>query len=93
MDFLKSIVAWFFALCFIGIMFPVSFIIWLMVLPFDRQRIVTHWLLVYQAIIISAIIPIWKIRIEGREKTARNTTYVFQVFTPLYRIFLNRGNP
>jgi 1-acyl-sn-glycerol-3-phosphate acyltransferase len=76
MDFLKSIIVWLTGLCFMGILFPVTFIIWLIVLPFDRQRIITHWILVYQSFILSAIIPIWKIRIEGREKASANTTYV-----------------
>jgi 1-acyl-sn-glycerol-3-phosphate acyltransferase len=76
MDFLKSIVVWLSALCFMGILFPVTLIIWLLVMPFDRERVVTHWILVYQAVIISAVIPIWKIRTEGREKASRDTTYV-----------------
>lgn len=58
------------------VFFPFTLIIWLVVLPFDRKRFVTHWLLVYQAIMISALIPIWKICIEGREKAVRSTTYV-----------------
>jgi 1-acyl-sn-glycerol-3-phosphate acyltransferase len=76
MDFLKSIVVWLSALCFMGILFPVTLIIWLIVMPFDRQRVVTHWIIVCQEVIMSAVIPIWKIRIEGREKSSRNTTYV-----------------
>ncbi len=59
-----------------GILFPLTFLIWLLVLPFDRQRFVTHWLLVYQAVIISTLIPIWKIEIEGRDKAVRDSTYV-----------------
>jgi 1-acyl-sn-glycerol-3-phosphate acyltransferase len=76
MDFLKSVVVWLIALCFMGILFPVTLLIWLLALPFDRERVVTHWMLVYQSVIMSAIIPIWKIRIEGREKASRNRTYV-----------------
>jgi len=59
-----------------GALFPITFIIWLIVLPFDRQRFVTHWLLVYQAIVLSSLIPIWKTYVEGREKAVRGTTYV-----------------
>jgi 1-acyl-sn-glycerol-3-phosphate acyltransferase len=76
MDFLKSIVVWFSGLLFMGIFFPVTFIIWLIVLPFDRNRIVMHWLLVYQSLLMSSIIPIWKIKIEGREKASGEATYV-----------------
>jgi 1-acyl-sn-glycerol-3-phosphate acyltransferase len=59
-----------------GILFPLTFLIWLIVLPFDRQRIVTHWFLVYQSVILSRMIPVWKIHIEGREKALKGTTYV-----------------
>ena len=76
MDIVKSIIVWITALCFMGILFPLTFIIWLIVLPFDRQRFVTHWLLVYQAVIISTLIPIWKIEIEGRDKAVTDSTYV-----------------
>jgi 1-acyl-sn-glycerol-3-phosphate acyltransferase len=76
MEILKSIIAWITGLCVMGILFPVTFVIWLIVLPFDRQRVLTHWLLVCQAIIISAVIPIWKIKVNGRENAVRGTTYV-----------------
>ena len=58
------------------ILFPLTFITWLLVLPFDKERSITHWLLVYQGLILSRLIPIWKIDIEGREKAVRGTTYV-----------------
>jgi 1-acyl-sn-glycerol-3-phosphate acyltransferase len=58
------------------ILFPLTLIIWLIVFPFDKQRFVTHWVLVYQSIILSRIIPVWKIRTEGREKARKGKTYV-----------------
>ena len=76
MDVLKSIIVWLLGISFMVIMFPVTFIIWLIVLPFDRNRIIMHWLLVYQGLILSRLIPIWKIYIEGREKAVKGTTYV-----------------
>ena len=54
MDHFKSIIVWIIGLCYMGILFPLTFIIWLIVLPFDRQRFVTHWVLVYQSVILSA---------------------------------------
>jgi 1-acyl-sn-glycerol-3-phosphate acyltransferase len=45
-------------------------------MPFDKDRVVTHWLLIYQAVIISYLVPIWKIRVEGREKLVAGNTYV-----------------
>jgi 1-acyl-sn-glycerol-3-phosphate acyltransferase len=59
-----------------GILFPLTFIVWLIVLPFDRQRIVTHWFLVYQSILLSRMIPISKIHTAGTEKALKGTTYV-----------------
>jgi len=58
------------------ILFPVSFITWLMVYPFDKDRTIIHWLLMYQSLILTIIIPIWKIKIEGREKALKGETYV-----------------
>jgi 1-acyl-sn-glycerol-3-phosphate acyltransferase len=76
MDILKTIAVWFTGLFFMGILFPVTFVIWLIALPFDRQRFLTHWFLIYQAFVLTALIPIWKIRVDGREKAVRKTTYV-----------------
>jgi len=76
MDVFKSIIVWIIGICYTAILFPLNFIIWLLVLPFDRERVVIHWLLVYQGLILSRLIPIWKIDIEGREKAVRGTTYM-----------------
>lgn len=76
MDVIKSIMVWIIGLCYMAVLFPLTFIIWLLVLPFDRERAVTHWLLVYQSLILVRLIPIWKTVIEGREKAQRGTTYV-----------------
>jgi 1-acyl-sn-glycerol-3-phosphate acyltransferase len=76
MDILKSALVWAIAVLFLVILFPVTFIIWLILLPFDRNRVVTHWILVYQGIALSRILPIWRINTEGREKIVKGTTYV-----------------
>ena len=76
MDILKSIIVWLIGITFILVFFPVTFIVWLIVLPFDRNRTVTHWMLIYQALIVSHIMPIWKIKVEGREKAIPGITYV-----------------
>jgi 1-acyl-sn-glycerol-3-phosphate acyltransferase len=56
--------------------FPVNLIIWLLALPFDRERAVIHWFLMYESLFLSFLIPIWTIHIEGREKAMKGTTYV-----------------
>lgn len=76
MDIFKSIFVWIIGLSFIIIMFPVSFVVWLLVLPFDSKRVVIHWLLLYQGLILSRLIPNLKIEIEGREKAVNGETYV-----------------
>jgi 1-acyl-sn-glycerol-3-phosphate acyltransferase len=76
MDILKSIVVWLAGITFVIVFFPVTFIVWLIVLPFDRKRTVVHWMLIYQAVIISYIVPIWKIKVEGRNKAVPGTNYV-----------------
>lgn len=76
MDILKSIIVWLIGITFMLVFFPLTFIVWLLVLPFDRYRTVVHMMLVYQAVIVSYILPIWKIKVEGRKKAVRGTTYV-----------------
>jgi 1-acyl-sn-glycerol-3-phosphate acyltransferase len=76
MDIIKSIIIWIAGLCIMGVLFPLTLILWLICLPFDRQRSVTHWFLVYQSVLISRLIPSTKIEISGREKAVKGTTYV-----------------
>ncbi len=76
MDILKSIAVWLVGITIIAVFFPIIFIVWLFVFPFDRARTVVHWMLIYQAVIISYLVPIWKIKVEGRKKAIPGTTYV-----------------
>lgn len=76
MNIVKSIVVWIIGLCYMVILFPLTFIIWLLVLPFDRDRLVIHWILMYQSYFLVSLMPVWKVKIEGREKAVPGTTYV-----------------
>jgi 1-acyl-sn-glycerol-3-phosphate acyltransferase len=76
MDVIKSIIVWIIGFCYIMVTFPITFIVWLLAFPFDRERVIIHWLLIYQSLFLSRMIPIWKIHIEGREKVVKRTTYV-----------------
>ncbi len=58
------------------ILFPLTFLIWLLVLPFDKNRVIVHRLLVNQSFILTRIMPVWGIKTKGREKAIRGTTYV-----------------
>lgn len=75
-DIFKSIIVWFIGICFVIVTFPVNMIIWLLALPFDRERAAIHWFLMYESLFLSFLIPIWSIHIEGREKAVKGATYV-----------------
>jgi len=76
MDIIKSIIVWLIGICFVVLTFHLTLIIWLLVFPFDREKVVIHWFLMYQSLFLSLLIPIWRIHIEGREKAVKGTTYV-----------------
>jgi 1-acyl-sn-glycerol-3-phosphate acyltransferase len=76
MDVFKSAIVWIIGICFMVILFPLTFLIWLIVLPFDNKRVIIHKLLVYQSFILTRIIPVWGIKTKGREKAISGTTYV-----------------
>ncbi len=76
MNYIKSVLPWLIGIFFLIIFFPLSFVIWLVVYPFDKKRKVIHWLLVWQSTLLTYIMPVWSIRIEGREKAKRNSTYI-----------------
>ena len=76
MDVLKSVIVWLIGVSFVAVTFILSFIAWLITMPFDRNRSVIHWMLTWESIVLSHIIPIWKINIEGREKAVKGATYV-----------------
>lgn len=76
MDIVKSIIVWLIGICFVIVTFPLTLIIWLIVLPFDRKRVVIHLFLMYQCLVLSFLMPIWEIHIEGREKAVKGMTYV-----------------
>jgi 1-acyl-sn-glycerol-3-phosphate acyltransferase len=76
MDIIKSIIVWFIGIGFMVFLFPLTFIIWLLALPFDRRKVIIHWLLMYQSMILVRLIPIWTVDITGREKAVPGTTYV-----------------
>ena len=76
MNIIKSVIVWLIGICFITILFPLTLIVWLIVFPFDRDKVVVHWILVYQSILLVRIVPLWRLKQEGMEKVIRATTYV-----------------
>jgi 1-acyl-sn-glycerol-3-phosphate acyltransferase len=76
MNIIRTTVVWILIAGTIIILFPVSFIIWLLLFPFDHERAAIHWWLVYECCYIVNLSPIWKISVEGREKAAKRTPYI-----------------
>ena len=76
MDILKSIIVWFIGICYVLITFPLTLVVWLLALPFDRHRAIIHWFLMQQSLIISYLMPIWTIHMQGRDKAMKGATYV-----------------
>lgn len=76
MDVFRSVIVWLIGCGYLVVLFPVTFIIWLIVLPFDRNKVVIHSILSYQSLVLINIIPIWKIKTEGRENAKKGETYV-----------------
>jgi 1-acyl-sn-glycerol-3-phosphate acyltransferase len=76
MEIIKSIIVWLIGTCFVIITFPLTLLVWLLTIPFDRDKIITHWFLMYQSFLLSSLIPIWTTKIEGREKAEKGTTYI-----------------
>jgi 1-acyl-sn-glycerol-3-phosphate acyltransferase len=76
MAILRSLLVWTGGIIYIVVLFPVSFIIWLIVLPFDKDRRVIHRILIWQSQASRILLPVKSIRIEGREKAVKGATYV-----------------
>ena len=76
MDIFKSIIVWLIGICFVVVTFPLTLMVWLLALPFDRERTIIHLFMMYQSLFLLFLIPIWTIHIEGREKAIKGTTYV-----------------
>jgi 1-acyl-sn-glycerol-3-phosphate acyltransferase len=76
MDILKSVMVWLIGIVFVVCFFPVTLIIWLLVMPFDKKRVITHHFLTFQSWLLVKLMPIWKVRITGLEKAKKDETYV-----------------
>jgi 1-acyl-sn-glycerol-3-phosphate acyltransferase len=76
MDILISLLVWIICIPVAGIFFPVTLIIWFITYPFDNERAIVHWWLVFQSNLLLRAIPLWKIKVEGRKKAGRGASYV-----------------
>jgi 1-acyl-sn-glycerol-3-phosphate acyltransferase len=76
MNIFKSFIIWVVAICYLVVLLPPTLILWLIVFPFDRNRTVIHWVLMYQSLILVRLIPFWNVTVEGRGKALKGTTYI-----------------
>lgn len=76
MDILRSVLIWFTGLLYMLVLFPLTFVVWLLLLPFDREQTVTHMILVYQSWLICHLMPVWRLEILGSTSGLRGKTFV-----------------
>jgi 1-acyl-sn-glycerol-3-phosphate acyltransferase len=76
MNTIRSIIAWLLIIGTVIILFPISFVIWLLLYPFDNERAAIHWWLVYEFYLLTKLMPVWRIKVEGREKALKETPYI-----------------
>lgn len=76
MDFIRSALVWAGGVSLLIIFFSISFLIWLFTLPFDKNRVVMHRILILQSHVYKSLIPVRSYSTEGKEKAVRGATYV-----------------
>ena len=96
MYLIGTIIFWiFFALTMVLMFFP-ALLIWLITLPFDRNRKVLHIYSCFWGSLYTWLNPFLKVKIEGREKLEKGRSYVYcpnhnsmMDIVILYRLFLH----
>jgi 1-acyl-sn-glycerol-3-phosphate acyltransferase len=76
MEVTRSLFVWIFSILFVIMMFPLTVMIWLVCFFFDHERKMVHGWLNLQGIVLCRCSLLWKIKIEGREKTKKGETYI-----------------
>ena len=76
MDIIRSIWIWFSGITFILLAFPVSLLLWLISLLFDRKRLMNNRWMVFQGLVLIRMNPMWKVKPEGRSRIDRKQEYV-----------------
>ena len=55
---------------------PFFLLVWLFTFWWDRRRVAIHYMMTFWAWLFQAIVPYWKLELEGREKIPRNRSVV-----------------
>jgi len=74
--FLASVYFWFELFFISGILFPLSFLLYILTAPFDRRLFVMHKYTCIWSFIVLTINPLWRIKVGGRKKIKPDETYV-----------------
>jgi 1-acyl-sn-glycerol-3-phosphate acyltransferase len=73
---LGSIIYWGFVLVSSLLLYPVALLIWAATVLFDPRLVSLHRFTCFWAALYTWFNPLWKVRVEGREKIRRETAYV-----------------
>jgi 1-acyl-sn-glycerol-3-phosphate acyltransferase len=76
MNVIKSVWVWVSSITFVLLGFPVSALLWLLSLLFDRKRRMNNRWMVIQGVVLTKMSPFWKVTVEGREKIDSKQPYV-----------------
>jgi 1-acyl-sn-glycerol-3-phosphate acyltransferase len=71
-----SLLFWAFLVTSSILLFPVAVAIWALTLPFDRRLAWLHQFTCFWASLYTWLNPVWRVRVEGREKVRPHETYV-----------------
>ena len=73
---LGSTVFWAFLVVSSILLFPIAVLIWAATVLFDQRLVLLHRFTCFWASLYSWFNPVWRVRVEGREKIDPNTAYV-----------------
>jgi 1-acyl-sn-glycerol-3-phosphate acyltransferase len=76
LDYLASIYFWFSLFFISALLFPFTFLIWILTFLFDRRRFILHKVTCLWSDIVLHINPYWETRVEGKQKIDPKKTYV-----------------
>lgn len=72
-----STVFWLFVAVSSILLFPVALLIWLLTAPFDPRKRLLHLFTCFWASLYSWLNPVWRVRVEGRERLPGDRPTVF----------------
>jgi 1-acyl-sn-glycerol-3-phosphate acyltransferase len=73
---LGSTIFWIFVVVSSILLFPVALLIWAATVLVDRRLVLLHRFTCFWASLYTWLNPVWRVRIEGREKIGPDTAYV-----------------